>query len=479
MASHDTTRTTTIFYDGTVNGIRIINKDFSPVTMYIIPREHLMEAKDIDGIMRRGIYMLIKEDEDCSIEEIYVGQTRVGLQRIYDHNKKKDWWNKVIMTLGDDQTFTLDMISGLEKYGIDMAYKSGYTVYNSANPQYTITSYQLVTIEKIFEDIEFLLATQGYSLVKKHRKKSKSKPASAPEPPAPEEEQVPETPAAEIQEEPAAEAPAEEPVPVIEAPAEPAQAQPQPHGTWISLDKEFNPTGYKIQAFSFKGETHETSTYRSLLKDIINLLYKGHSAVFEAIADGGDYLSGRMRRDSSFNKPEQIEGTDIYFEANWSAVDSIRFVRYLLDDCSISPADVCICLYAGSQMAEPLPSEQENKEDKPHYDAFMEGILHISAKDVTGLGKYNPETGELTVLEGSQINLARDNTKGPAKLARNQAIDAGDILEENGYSILQKPYTFTSPSAAGMFILGSAVNGKEKWVDSSQVPLKDLYFKEQ
>ena len=70
------------------------------------------------SIKRPGIYYLINEDEDNNIAQIYIGQTRNGIIRLDDHNRSKDFWNKAIMFLAESRTFTLDMISGLEKFAI-------------------------------------------------------------------------------------------------------------------------------------------------------------------------------------------------------------------------------------------------------------------------------------------------------------------------------------------------------------------------
>ncbi|MCD8307604.1 MAG: GIY-YIG nuclease family protein [Clostridia bacterium] len=479
MAGRQSISLNVTYHSGVADGIISITQKRSPVHMYIIPRKLLKDAKEIDSIYDPGIYMLIKEDEERQIEDIYVGQTRNGLSRIFDHDRKKDWWNKVIMILGNSDTFNLDMISALEKYGIDKAYKSGYAVHNEVNPQYVIKSSLLNDVEWIFEETDFLLATQGYSLVKKrHRKPRAAKPAPVPEEPLSEAET--DEPAPEPAQEPGKEpAPAEPAAPAPEAPAaEPAPEEPvqtKPEGTWISLDKEFSPTGYKMQAYSYAGRPYETESFRSFLKDIINLLYEGHSTVIDGIADGGHKLSGRIRRNQDFTRAGHIEGTDIYFEANWSAADTMRFVRELAEACGVSTADISVCVHSKSGTAEPLPAAEE---PGPSYDVSMDGILHISTKEVTGLGTFNPETGELTVLEGSQLSFAHNKAYGKAKEYREDAAFCGYIREEDGFSVLKKAYTFDSPSGAGMFILGRSVNGWVEWKDANGVPLKELYPKE-
>ena len=154
-----------IYYNGQPDGIRSIRRHLSTRTTYVIPRPLLSDAKKISGINRPGIYYLINENDENRIAQIYIGQTRNGTSRLDDHNRQKDFWNKAIMFLADSKTFSLDIISGLEEYAIVKAHESKrYSVENSVKPQYEIDEYDLPIIEEIYEEIQFIMATQGYKM---------------------------------------------------------------------------------------------------------------------------------------------------------------------------------------------------------------------------------------------------------------------------------------------------------------------------
>lgn len=154
-----------IFHNGQPDGIRSIRRYLSTMTTYVIPRPLLTEAKKITGINRPGIYYLISENDENKIAQIYVGQTRNGVNRLDSHNQSKDFWNKAIMFLADSKTFSLDMISGLEAYAIKKATESRrYKVENAVNPKYEIDEYDLPLIEEVYEEIKFIMATQGYKM---------------------------------------------------------------------------------------------------------------------------------------------------------------------------------------------------------------------------------------------------------------------------------------------------------------------------
>ena len=154
-----------IYHNGQPNGIRSIRRHLSTMTTYVIPRPLLSEAKKLTGINRPGIYYLISENDDNKIAQIYIGQTSNGVSSLDDHNRSQDFWNKSLMFLADSKTFTLDMISGLEAYAINKATESKrYKVENTVNPKYEIDEYDLPLIEEVYEEIKFIMATQGYKM---------------------------------------------------------------------------------------------------------------------------------------------------------------------------------------------------------------------------------------------------------------------------------------------------------------------------
>lgn len=153
-----------IFHNGEPEGIRIYMRHLSTIKAFVIPRIFLNEAKKLTGVDNPGVYFLINDDTG-SLSKIYIGQTRNGISRLDDHNAKKDFWNKAILFLADSQHFTLNIISGLEKYAIQKAIDANrYQVDNKAVPKYKISEYDEPLVEEIYEEIEFIMATLGFRM---------------------------------------------------------------------------------------------------------------------------------------------------------------------------------------------------------------------------------------------------------------------------------------------------------------------------
>lgn len=159
-----TKRLEIIFHNGEPDGIRIYMRHLSTIKAFVVPRPYLNEAKKLTGIDKPGVYFLIN-DETGALTQIYIGQTRNGITRLDDHNVKKDFWNKAILFLADGEHFTLNIISGLEKYAIQRAIDANrYRVDNKTVPKYKISEYDLPLVEEIYEEIEFIMATLGYRM---------------------------------------------------------------------------------------------------------------------------------------------------------------------------------------------------------------------------------------------------------------------------------------------------------------------------
>lgn len=141
--------------NGDANGIKICRIAGSTLVTIVIPRELLSEAKGLPEIPKRGIYYLL-DDNKGRLKRVYAGQTVQGIQRLDDHNQRKDWWNKAVMFLAPDTEFSMDVVSGLESIAIKYIKEHGaYEVENTNDPKPYISPYNEAFIHALHEDILF------------------------------------------------------------------------------------------------------------------------------------------------------------------------------------------------------------------------------------------------------------------------------------------------------------------------------------
>lgn len=150
--------------NGDPNDIRICRVEGEALVTLVIPRDKVADAKQLPDIPSRGIYYLLDEDHGL-IRSVYAGQTVQGIRRLDDHKKKKEFWNRAVMFLTDNQNMSQDVLNGLEKKAIE--YISSHGSYSSRNdnlPKPYVSPYSEESIERLHADVLFRMSALGYDL---------------------------------------------------------------------------------------------------------------------------------------------------------------------------------------------------------------------------------------------------------------------------------------------------------------------------
>lgn len=150
--------------DAQPDRIRICRVEGESLVTVVVPREDLTEAKSLPNIPQRGVYYLLDEDHG-NVSRVYAGQTTQGIARLDAHKAKKEFWNKAVMFLDDDQNISRDALDVLEAKAIDYVRTHGsYETDNSATPKPYVDPYKEEAVERLHEKILFRMAALGYDL---------------------------------------------------------------------------------------------------------------------------------------------------------------------------------------------------------------------------------------------------------------------------------------------------------------------------
>lgn len=150
--------------DAQPNRIRICRVEGESLVTIVVPREDLAEAKALPNIPQRGIYYLLDESHG-NVGRVYAGQTTQGISRLDTHKARKEFWNKAIMFLDDDQNISRDALDVLEAKAIDYVRNHGsYETDNQATPKPYVDPYKEEAVERLHERILFRMAALGYDL---------------------------------------------------------------------------------------------------------------------------------------------------------------------------------------------------------------------------------------------------------------------------------------------------------------------------
>jgi hypothetical protein len=118
------------------------------------------------------IYFLVNS------EEIYIGKSANGVQRINNHVSGKKFWNYAIMFITDNNSWTSTTVDYLEFHYINQFQKLvDYTLENTADRKTSpnITKYDRANIDQIIKKIDFYLNINGINTENKINNNHKTK----------------------------------------------------------------------------------------------------------------------------------------------------------------------------------------------------------------------------------------------------------------------------------------------------------------
>lgn len=157
-------RTIQIFLpNGDPRGIRVAELTTSIVRVIEVPRTMLNLFLDMPEAKQVGLYLLVGDDHDEDYPSVYVGQTGGTGQRLTEHNKTKDFWNRALVVVSLTNSLTQTHGLYLEWLSIKVASQAGrYQVANgnAGSKPHTPPALE-ADCQDIFDTMRTLVATLG------------------------------------------------------------------------------------------------------------------------------------------------------------------------------------------------------------------------------------------------------------------------------------------------------------------------------
>lgn len=163
-------KTITYYYPDGENpsAVKIFQDRSSQVRGFRFKKEYLSLVQEEEHSDGYGIYFLLGENHGVKEKrEVYVGQSKLGIQRIISHNRNKDFWVDCIMFVSDNNIFDTNAIDYMEYYFINLIKKSSqYTLNNveQRNKEPNLNYLDKMVYETYLTQIEFLLKAEGIYL---------------------------------------------------------------------------------------------------------------------------------------------------------------------------------------------------------------------------------------------------------------------------------------------------------------------------
>ena len=119
---------------GRPDGLRVIQKSNWVGQGVVVPRSGFREVRYREEFQRRGVYLLVGEDDDGG-RQIYIGKCDVVRNRIDSHMQGKDFWQELIFFTRKGDDLNQSEVSYLESKLIELASKARRsTLENSTQP---------------------------------------------------------------------------------------------------------------------------------------------------------------------------------------------------------------------------------------------------------------------------------------------------------------------------------------------------------
>ncbi|WP_162570787.1 MULTISPECIES: GIY-YIG nuclease family protein [unclassified Variovorax] len=154
---------------GDPQGIRQAEITTRIVRVIDVPRALLKEFLAMPEAAGGAVYFLFGDAEEAAKPLVYIGQTTDLKKRLVEHQKKKDFWQRVVVLLSRAESLTTTHSLYLERLCIQKAKEAGRCVIeNDTNGNKLNTSKPLESeCDELFDTGETLMSTLGFFLFEK------------------------------------------------------------------------------------------------------------------------------------------------------------------------------------------------------------------------------------------------------------------------------------------------------------------------
>jgi hypothetical protein len=131
---------------------------------YMGNKSHMKQLREIAEVAETGIYLLLNNNDETGLTEIYIGETDTASQRI-GQQTKKDWWETFVVFIGRD--LTKAHVRYLENKLYNLAKRSVSTlkVMNEGIPPGSkLPESDQCAMEEFASNIIFVVETMGLGL---------------------------------------------------------------------------------------------------------------------------------------------------------------------------------------------------------------------------------------------------------------------------------------------------------------------------
>jgi len=155
--------------DGSPRSVKIAEITNRVVKAILLPRNKIEYITTRDELKNVGVYFLFGEIAEKAKPVVYIGEAEDCLDRIKQHNRKKEFWNYAVIMVSKTNAFTKSHAKYLEYISIQQAQESNrYETENISVPAKPfVTEPMEADLLDSFDTIKILLSTLGFPVFDK------------------------------------------------------------------------------------------------------------------------------------------------------------------------------------------------------------------------------------------------------------------------------------------------------------------------
>lgn len=152
--------------DGSPTGLRHVEIANWSGQALACPRSRFSELSLWDESKRPGIYFLF-ENSIGDHNSAYIGESEDVFKRLVDHDRKKEFWNEVIIFTSKDENLTKGHIKYLEARLVELSVESErYSLMNSNTPtKSTLPRADTAAMEEFIDNIRIVLGSLSHRIL--------------------------------------------------------------------------------------------------------------------------------------------------------------------------------------------------------------------------------------------------------------------------------------------------------------------------
>lgn len=153
--------------DGTPSGLRHVEIANWSGQALACPRSRFAELGHWDESKRPGIYFLFESSGAEENNLAYIGESEDVFKRLSEHDRKKDFWNELIIFTSKDENLTKSHVKYLEARLVELSKEAErYKLENSNTPtKSSLPRADSAAMEEFIDNIRIILGSLGHRIL--------------------------------------------------------------------------------------------------------------------------------------------------------------------------------------------------------------------------------------------------------------------------------------------------------------------------